>query len=153
MVANKMYNKCMNTPAPSQRNGGTGNGQARGLWLGLAYVSLGMGAAGAVLPVLPTTPFVLLALWAGARSSPRLRFRLYRHPRYGATLRAWHRHGVIPASAKAAACGVMLASTVVLMLTGAPHWLLLAVLALFAAVAGFTLTRPSRPPDKVSPRT
>lgn len=116
----------------------------RWLWLSVAWAGVGLGTAGAFLPVLPTTPFLLVALWSGSRGSPRLRFRLYRHPRYGATLRAWQRHGVIPARAKALACALMALSATTLWLTEAPAFALIAVMTLFTAVATFILTRPSR---------
>lgn len=110
---------------------------------------MSLGAAGAVLPLLPTTPFLLIALWAGARSSPALRFRLYRHPRYGPCLRAWHRHGVVPASAKGLACVLMAFSALVLWQGGAPQAVLLTVGIFLAIAATFLLTRPGQvPPQK-----
>jgi hypothetical protein len=119
------------------------------MWLAIAWSGVGLGSAGAFLPVLPTTPFLLVALWAGARANPRLRFRLYRHPRYGATLRAWHRHGAIPRPAKALACAAMTVSASALWLSGASPALLAAILILFSAVGAFVLTRPSRiEPDR-----
>lgn len=116
----------------------------RWLWLSVTYASLGLAAAGAVLPILPTTPFLLLALWAGTRASPRLRFRLYRHPRYGPILRNWHRHGVVPVSAKLLACSLMLVSAIALWFSQAPTVLIMAMCVFFAAVAFFILSRPSR---------
>jgi len=113
------------------------------LYLSLAYGFVGLGAVGAVLPVMPTTPFLLVALWAAARSSPRLRFRLYRHPRYGQALRAWHRHGAVPARAKLAACLLMAASLLVLWLSGATPFVLTMVALFFTAVATFILSRPT----------
>src|SRR5690625_4156954 len=72
----------------------------RWVWLSVTWLALGLAAAGAILPVMPTTPFLLVALWAGSRASPRFRFWLFRHPRYGPALRAWHRHRAIPLRAR-----------------------------------------------------
>lgn len=121
------------------------NRPRRWAWLSLAYGCVGLGAVGAVLPVMPTTPFLLVALWAGARSSPKLRFRLYRHPRYGPALRAWHRHGAVPARAKNVACTLMAASWLFLWLTGAAAGMLAGIGVFFAIVAGFIVTRPAIP--------
>ena len=66
--------------------------------LGWAFVAVGL--VGVFLPVLPTTPFILLALWCFARSSERFHHWLYHHPRLGPYARAWHEHRVIPPRAK-----------------------------------------------------
>jgi len=124
----------------------------RRVYLSLAYGFVGLGAVGAVLPVMPTTPFLLVALWAAARSSPRLRFRLYRHPRYGRALRAWQRHGAVSARAKLAACLLMAASLLVLWLSGAAPFVLTMVALFFTAVAAFILSRPTHPGHAADPR-
>lgn len=116
---------------------------SRGPWLCLAYACVGIGAAGVVVPLLPTTPFLLLALYAAGRSSPRLRWRLLRHPRYGPALRAWQRHRAIHFRAKLVACALIAASWLTLWLIGARPALMLGVSLLFLAVLAFILSRPS----------
>lgn len=67
---------------------------------GLCFVALGI--VGAFLPVLPTTPFMILAAACFARSSPRLESRLLNHPRFGPALRDWRERRAISPRAKRA---------------------------------------------------
>ena len=61
--------------------------------VGLCFVALG--AVGVVLPVLPTTPFLLVAAWCFARSSPSLARVLHENRWFGPLLRDWDRYGVV----------------------------------------------------------
>lgn len=70
------------------------------LYLSLGIISTALGFIGAFLPVLPTTPFLLVALWAFSKSSPRLQNWLYHHPLYGKTLQNWFEYGVINTKVK-----------------------------------------------------
>jgi uncharacterized membrane protein YbaN (DUF454 family) len=70
------------------------------LWLLAGATSLLFGIVGIFLPLLPTTPFVLLAAFCFARGSPRVEAWLLRHPRYGPMVRDWRRDRVIPLRAK-----------------------------------------------------
>ena len=45
--------------------------QCKYVWLSIAFISLGIGAIGVVLPILPTTPLLLLASYCFARGSER----------------------------------------------------------------------------------
>jgi len=72
----------------------------RSFYLLLGWSFFGLGAVGVVLPVLPTTPFMLIALWAFARSSQRFHDWLYTHRLFGPPLDQWRTHRVIPVKAK-----------------------------------------------------
>ena len=101
--------------------------------------------AGAVLPVLPTTPFLLVALWAFARSSRRFHDWLYDHRYFGPMLQDWDRYRVIPLSAKLVAWSVMAASLVFVIAKGTlPWWAILAIAAVMGFGAGFIFYYPSR---------
>ena len=112
---------------------------------GWSNVALGM--IGAVVPGMPTTVFLLIALWAFTRSSPRCRAWLYNHPKWGPPLAAWSRHGVIPPRAKCMALSTMSLSFLIILIAAAPNWITPAITAgCLALVATFIVTRPSHPP-------
>lgn len=77
------------------------------IYLVVGWVMLGLGAAGAVLPLLPTTPFLLAAAWCFGRSSPRLTAWLLAHPVLGKPLQAWQREGAISTPTKLLAVASM----------------------------------------------
>lgn len=125
---------------------------ARWLWFGLAWLSVGLGVLGAALPVLPTTPFLLLALWAFSRSSRRFHDWLYHHRVLGPPLQRWRRERVVPVRVKAVAVLSLLASLAwVAFGLRAPWYGVLAMAALAAFAVAFLARLPSRsagaPPD------
>lgn len=118
---------------------------SRPMWITFGLLALVLGAAGAVLPLLPTTPFVLLAAYCFAKSSPRLHNWLVNHRLFGPLIENWERHGAISPRAKALAVATMAATPVVTVLIGAPNWALAAQIVVLLGAATFVLTRPSGP--------
>jgi len=85
----------------------------RFLWVRLAFAALGtlfllIGIVGVFLPVLPTTPFLLLATACYARSSRRFYNWLMNHPTFGPLIIEWRRYRSIPWKIKLAAVATML---------------------------------------------
>lgn len=116
----------------------------RSLFALLGGVFFGIGVIGAFLPVLPTTPFMLLALWAFSNSSQKLHDYIWFHPTYGPLIRAWKEHGAVPFKAKISALAVMSASAIfIIFFSGAPLYAIAPGLALMAVGATFMLTRPT----------
>lgn len=117
----------------------------RALWLALGGLFLGLGLLGVVLPVLPTTPFLLLAAGCFARSSPRLHGWLLGHPIFGPPIQNWEENGAISRRAKQMAVGSMAAVWGVSIFAGLPWSALIVQTVLIAIGAGFVLTRPDGP--------
>ena len=95
---------------------------ARHLYLAAGLICVVLGAVGAFLPVLPTVPFLLLAVFCFTRSRPEWAQRLYAHPRYGEALRQWRDRKAISRKAKISALAVMVASVLVSWLTIGWPW-------------------------------
>ena len=120
----------------------------RPLWYVVGWTALALAAAGAILPLLPTTPFLLVAAWAFGKCSHRWRRWIHNQPTFGPLVKAWERHGVIPIWGKVAALGTMATSFVILCLSGRlPLWALILIGATLTAVAAYIVSRPGRPPE------
>lgn len=121
---------------------------ARYAYLGIGWFFVGLAVVGVFLPVLPTTPFLIISLWAFSKSSKRMHHWLYTHPTFGPYLVAWNTYRVIPAGAKVLSVGFMSAGWLFVVLYVAQSWLLPAGLAaIHIAVAAYILSKPSLPPS------
>ena len=108
----------------------------------IGVVCVGLAIVGAVLPLMPTTVFLLIALWAFAKGSPAWAERVRRHPRLGPFVKDWEERRAIPRRAKALAVGMMALSLTILWFASRNLVLTTAVGAILAAVSGYIVTRP-----------
>ncbi|MGL4725141.1 MAG: DUF454 family protein [Scandinavium sp.] len=74
----------------------------------IGWLAVVLGALGVVLPLLPATPFILLAAWCFSRSSPRFHAWLLYRSWFGGYLRHWQNHRAMPPGAKPRAIAMML---------------------------------------------
>ena len=118
---------------------------ARLAWLVVGLVSLALGALGVALPLLPTTPFILVAAIAFARSSDRLHDWLVNHNVFGALIENWRRHGAISRRAKTVGVASMVALPIISLAMSAPAPMIVLQIVVLGAAALFVLSRPTPP--------
>jgi uncharacterized protein len=126
---------------------------ARLSYLGLGVLCVGLGVIGAFLPVMPTTVFLLIAVWAFSKSSARLERWLLDHPRFGPRIRQWRAHRTIPWSVKLTAWGSMAGSLGIMFVADAGPIAMISAGVVIAIGAIYIASRPSRPPDGLETRT
>ena len=124
------------TPPPGKRR------SLRWAWWLLAYVSLGLGLIGIVVPGLPTVPFVLLAAFAAARGSQRLRDWLLAHRQFGPMIRDWEAHGAVSRRAKRLATAMMALCAAIMFLTAPKLWMAATGTAIMTVTALWLWRRP-----------
>jgi len=115
----------------------------RALWIMLGVLALILGAIGVVLPILPTTPFVILAAFAFGKSIPAWRRWLERNKIFGPLIKNWEETGAIAPRYKVMAVTMMLAAIALsVYLSVRPLVLGVQVLCMLAAFC-FIITRPN----------
>jgi len=117
-------------------------------WLVTGIIAVIIGAIGVVVPLLPTTPFLLIAAYAFARSSERLTRWLHEHPKFGPLIDNWQRYGSIDRKSKNMAMAVIVATPVITFFLGAPWWAIGSQVLILACSATFILTRPLPPNER-----
>lgn len=116
----------------------------RSIYILIGIFAVALGVLGIALPLLPTTPFLLVAAWAFAKSSPRLERWLTTHPRLGPPIEAWRTRRAIPTRVKIISLSTMLASLLyILFLSAIPLAGQIGAALLLAGCATFIATRPA----------
>jgi uncharacterized membrane protein YbaN (DUF454 family) len=106
-------------------------------------LALCLALLGALLPVLPTTPFVLGAAFAFAKGSPRARAWLTEHRTFGPIIAAWESQGAIAPRYKLLACTLMLLALLGSAWASVSQTILTVQIICTTLAAAFILTRPN----------
>jgi len=110
-------------------------------WLTLGLACLALAGAGIALPLLPATPFALLAAFCFARSSPALQAWLLESPAFGKAIRDWRAQRAISRRGKIASVLAMALSLVVSLALAVDLAVVGAQALALSGAAAFVLTR------------
>lgn len=121
----------------------------RWIWSAFGFCCVGLGVLGIALPLLPTTPFLLLAAFAFGKSSPRLHAWITGHPTLGPPLHHWNAHGAIGKRAKCMAISMMGGAFVLSLFMGVPVYALAMQATVLVCCGYFILSRPNPPLEAI----
>ena len=118
------------------------------LYVAGGWLFVGLAVIGAVLPLVPSTPFLLLASWCFYRGSPRIHAWLHRSRHFGPMLDDWeHYHGVRRTTKRRAVVTILAVVATSLLLNSLPWWLRYLALAMVAVGLSVIWTVPTLPDD------
>jgi uncharacterized membrane protein YbaN (DUF454 family) len=140
-------NSCEFPDARASQKAGVTRMLRNSAWLLIGLSATAAGIAGIILPLVPTTPFLLLAAYCFARSSPLLHNWLVTHPTLGRPIDDWQRHRAISRRTKVVSIAVMVLAYVASVAVGFPPWVLAVQAVFLVGAAAFILSRADRPED------
>lgn len=114
----------------------------RMIWTILGFAALAIGAIGVILPILPTTPFVILAAFFFAKGSPALQAWLEAHHVFGPMIEDWRQRGAIARKYKILALSMMAAALGASIFFGLATHILVIQGVCIALAGAFILSRP-----------
>ncbi|PWC21312.1 DUF454 domain-containing protein [Brenneria roseae subsp. roseae] len=114
----------------------------------LGWIAVVLATLGVVLPLLPTTPFLLLAAWCFARSSPRFHYWLLYRSWFGGYLRHWQQYRALPPGAKWKAVTVILLTFALSLWLVKMIWVRVLLLVILAILLTFMLRLPVIDPEQ-----
>ncbi|EMI5489103.1 DUF454 family protein [Providencia stuartii] len=114
----------------------------KGFLILMGWTAVILACLGVVLPVLPTTPFLLLAAWCFSRSSPRFHHWLLYRSWFGSYIRHWQTYKGLPKGAKPKAIIVILVTFTISIWVVSFWWLKLGLFALLCWLLIFMYRLP-----------
>ena len=112
--------------------------------LALGWICVSLGFIGIFVPGLPTTIFLIIALWAFTKSSKRLRNWLLNHKRFGPILRNWQEHRVVPLRAKILMVILQISVVIIIQYTFDNLIISIGLAVILILVASYVLSLPSK---------
>ncbi|GHA48293.1 hypothetical protein GCM10008927_11680 [Amylibacter ulvae] len=115
----------------------------RNLWTLAGFVMVALGAIGAVLPLLPTTVFMIMAAFCFAKGSDRAHAWLMNHSIFGKAIQDWQRNGAIAPKSKRIATLSIAAVFLLSVFLAVKTPILILQAGILACVLIFIWTRPN----------
>ena len=112
--------------------------------LSLGFLCVGLAFIGIFIPGIPTTPFLIVALWAFAQSSKKFHAWLLNHKRFGTVLRNWESHKVVPIKAKILMVILQITAVAMIQYSLNNIFITIGLAVLLLCVASYVISLPSK---------
>ena len=117
------------------------------IFISLGWLCVGLGFVGVFVPGIPTTIFLIIALWAFTKSSEKLRYWLLNHKRFGPILNNWQEHKVVPRRAKILMVVLMSLAVILFYYSSQSLILTIGLIIILVSVAIYVISFPSKVPE------
>ena len=117
--------------------------------ISLGWLCVGLGFVGVFVPGIPTTIFLIIALWAFTKSSEKLRHWLLNHKRFGPILNNWQEHKVVPRRAKILMVVLMSLAVILFYYSSQSLILTIGLIIILVSVAIYVISLPSKIPGNL----
>ena len=121
----------------------------RTILISLGLLCVGLGFIGVFVPGIPTTIFLIIALWAFTKSSEKLRHWLLNHKRFGPILNNWQEHKVVPRRAKILMVVLMSLAVILFYYSSQSLILTIGLITILVSVAIYVISLPSKIPENL----
>ena len=119
----------------------------RMILISLGWFCVGLGFIGIFVPGIPTTIFLIIALWAFTKSSKKLRNWLLNHKKFGPILNNWQQHKVVPRRAKILMVILMSLASILFYYSLQNLYLTIGLVIILVLVAIYVISLPSKIPE------